>query len=52
MNASVKVETETKPKIVLMKEPIESEVDHVAVPLLDGDRLQESIKKYIVICFI
>lgn len=45
LNATVKEEIEKKPKVVLLKEPIASEVEHVAVPHLSGDQLQESIKK-------
>ncbi len=43
-------EVDRKPKIVLLKETIDSEVDDLSVPSLSGDHLQKSIKKYVDCC--
>lgn len=46
-NDTVK-EAEKKPKVVTLKEPIESAVEYLTVSSLDGDSLKASIKKYVV----
>lgn len=44
-NATAKEETEKKPKVVVLKEPINSSVTHLGVIHLTGDQLQESVSK-------
>ncbi|XP_065201452.1 hypoxia up-regulated protein 1 [Planococcus citri] len=45
VNATVKEEAEKKPKVVTLKEPINSSVTHLGVNHLSGDQLQQSVDK-------
>lgn len=46
-NNTSKEDVDSKPKIILLKEPIESQVHILTVPELSGDQLNESINKYV-----
>lgn len=46
-NTTIKEDVDPKPKVVLLKEPIESQIHILAVPELTGDQLDESINKFV-----
>lgn len=45
VNGTVKEEAEKKPKVVTLREPINSSVTHLGVNHLSGDQLQQSVDK-------